>query len=125
MVIRQTKGGSYVIREVDGAISRKGIAVFRLIPYITREELQLDSQEEDLVRRRMQQKVTQNQIGMILRTQTKIAHLNNEVSARNNRGRLIFQVWGGCRAPYRYGCRNAQHGPHKDITGTDSQNSDK
>lgn len=36
IVVRQTKGGSYVIRELTGAISRRGIAAFRLIPYVPR-----------------------------------------------------------------------------------------
>ncbi|KAH7917221.1 hypothetical protein BV22DRAFT_1026794 [Leucogyrophana mollusca] len=36
-VVRRTKGGSYVLREMDGTISRRGIAAFRLLPYITRD----------------------------------------------------------------------------------------
>jgi transposase InsO family protein len=35
-VVRQTKGGSYVLKEMDGTISRRGIAAFRLIPYFPR-----------------------------------------------------------------------------------------
>ncbi len=37
VIVRRTKGGSYVIRELSGAISRRGIAAFRIIPYIVRE----------------------------------------------------------------------------------------
>ncbi|KLO04035.1 hypothetical protein SCHPADRAFT_948045 [Schizopora paradoxa] len=37
MVMYRTKGGSYVIREPDGAVSKRGVAAFRLIPYIARD----------------------------------------------------------------------------------------
>ena len=33
---RQTQAGAYVIEELDGTISRQGIAAFRIIPYISR-----------------------------------------------------------------------------------------
>ncbi|KLO04545.1 hypothetical protein SCHPADRAFT_840483, partial [Schizopora paradoxa] len=36
IVVRQTKGESYVVRELSGAVSRRGIAAFRLIPYVRR-----------------------------------------------------------------------------------------
>ena len=36
-IVRQTQGGSYVLQELDGAISRRGVAHFRLLPYIARE----------------------------------------------------------------------------------------
>ncbi len=42
-VICRTYGGSYIIQELDGAISRRGIAAFRLIPYIARNSQQLQS----------------------------------------------------------------------------------
>lgn len=35
-VVRRTEGGSYVLRELDGVVSRRGIAAFRLLPYISR-----------------------------------------------------------------------------------------
>jgi len=35
-VVRQTKGGSYILMEMDGHIGRQGYAAFRLLPYITR-----------------------------------------------------------------------------------------
>ena len=35
-VIRRTNKGSYVLEELDGTVSRRGIAGFRLLPYITR-----------------------------------------------------------------------------------------
>jgi transposase InsO family protein len=36
-VIRRTKGGSYVLKELDGTLSRRGIAAFRLLPYHSRD----------------------------------------------------------------------------------------
>ncbi|KIJ04898.1 hypothetical protein PAXINDRAFT_39145, partial [Paxillus involutus ATCC 200175] len=35
-VYRRTKAGTYVLKELDGTVSRRGIATFRLIPYIIR-----------------------------------------------------------------------------------------
>ncbi|KAG2045892.1 hypothetical protein BDR06DRAFT_900062 [Suillus hirtellus] len=39
-VERQTQGGSYVLSEMDGTISRRGVAAFRLLPYISRNSHQ-------------------------------------------------------------------------------------
>lgn len=47
-VIRRTRGGSYVIAELDGAVWRKGVAAFRILPFISREQLEeLNMAEED------------------------------------------------------------------------------
>jgi len=35
-VDRRTKGGSYVLKEMDGTFLRQGVAAFRLYPYIGR-----------------------------------------------------------------------------------------
>jgi transposase InsO family protein len=35
-VCRRTKGGSYVLKELDGSILHEGVAAFRLLPYISR-----------------------------------------------------------------------------------------
>ena len=40
-VVRQTKGGSYVLRELDGALCRQAYAAFRIIPYISRGDPRL------------------------------------------------------------------------------------
>ncbi|EIN03270.1 hypothetical protein PUNSTDRAFT_24201, partial [Punctularia strigosozonata HHB-11173 SS5] len=37
-VIGQSKGGSYVLRELDGTFIRQGVAPFRLLPYHARSE---------------------------------------------------------------------------------------
>src|ERR1700733_2053075 len=40
-VCRRTKGGSYVIKELDGTYLREGVAAFRLLPYISRHNKSL------------------------------------------------------------------------------------
>ncbi|KAJ6526094.1 hypothetical protein B0H19DRAFT_970822 [Mycena capillaripes] len=40
-IVRRTKGGSYVLRELSGAISTQGIASTRLLPYISRTDPRL------------------------------------------------------------------------------------
>ena len=37
VVIERTKGGSYILGELDGSISKLRFAVFRLIPYYPRD----------------------------------------------------------------------------------------
>ena len=46
VVDHQTKGGSYVLREMTGTLSRRGIAAFRLVPYISRNSTILPSLAE-------------------------------------------------------------------------------
>lgn len=40
-VVRRTQGGSYILKELDGAIGRQGIAAFRVIPYLSRKDSRL------------------------------------------------------------------------------------
>ena len=42
-IVRQTRNGSYVIEELDGSVSRHAIAANRIIPYISRSDVQLRS----------------------------------------------------------------------------------
>lgn len=42
-VDRRTKGGSYVLKELDGTILRQGVAAFRLYPYLKRNSRDLDT----------------------------------------------------------------------------------
>lgn len=46
-VVRRTAGGSYVIKELDGAVHKQGYAAFRLIPYISRHSAQLQILAQD------------------------------------------------------------------------------
>lgn len=48
VVERQTKGGSYVLREMNGVLSKRGIAAFRLVPYISRDSSILPSLADPL-----------------------------------------------------------------------------
>ena len=41
MVLRQTKGGSYICAELNGAVSFKRYAAFRLIPYVARDPVKI------------------------------------------------------------------------------------
>lgn len=52
-VVRRTKGGSYVLKEMDGTPLREGVAAYRLLPYISRyskhmlRKLAEEAMEED------------------------------------------------------------------------------
>jgi hypothetical protein len=48
VVERQTKGGSYVLREMHGVLSKRGVAKFRLVPYISRDSSILPSLADPL-----------------------------------------------------------------------------
>ena len=54
-VVQWTKGGSYVLKKLDGTLSRHGIATFQLLPYHSRDgkpipphQLPLDDPDESL-----------------------------------------------------------------------------
>ena len=49
-VVRRTPQGSYILRELDGAVWRSSAAAFRLLPYVQRtdRELQAITGEEDI-----------------------------------------------------------------------------
>lgn len=38
-VVRRTKGGSYVLKELDGTPLQEGVAAYRLLPYVSRHNL--------------------------------------------------------------------------------------
>jgi hypothetical protein len=42
IIARQTTGGSYVLAEMDGSISRLRFAAFRVIPYHARKHLAIE-----------------------------------------------------------------------------------
>jgi transposase InsO family protein len=46
-VDRRTRGGSYVLKEMDGTILRQGVAAFRLYPYISRDSSEFQALAED------------------------------------------------------------------------------
>lgn len=41
IVVRRTTGGSYIIAELDGAVSLEPVAAFRLIPYFPRSKVRV------------------------------------------------------------------------------------
>jgi transposase InsO family protein len=46
-VDRRTRGGSYVLKELDGTILRQGAAAFRLYPYISRDSSEFHALTQD------------------------------------------------------------------------------
>ena len=40
-ICRRTKGGSYVLKELDGSVLQQGVAAFRLLPYVSRHDKKL------------------------------------------------------------------------------------
>ena len=46
-VIRQTKGGSYILAEMDGSLLKHHVAAYRLIPYIQRAPQSGNALEEE------------------------------------------------------------------------------
>lgn len=47
-VVRRTRGGSYVLKELDGAVMRQGVAAQRLLPYLSRDDTRLAQLAEDI-----------------------------------------------------------------------------
>ena len=48
-VVRQTRGGSYVVRELDGSTRSQGVAAFRMLPYYPRDGSGLPRAELDQI----------------------------------------------------------------------------
>ena len=46
-VVRRTKGGSYVLKELDGSIWSQKVAAFRILPYILRDPEKLQELRRD------------------------------------------------------------------------------
>lgn len=42
IVVRKTEGGSYILAEVSGAVSKLRVAAFRLLPYLRRSSINID-----------------------------------------------------------------------------------
>jgi len=41
IVVRRTKGGTYILAELDGMVSKLRYAAFRLLPYLLRNEAKI------------------------------------------------------------------------------------
>ena len=45
VVVRRTEGGSYILAELDGSVSRYRYAAFRVVPYRARRRISVDPNE--------------------------------------------------------------------------------
>ena len=48
IVVRRTKGGAYLVAEMNGAMFQDRIAAFRVVPYFAREAIPLPEEDDDL-----------------------------------------------------------------------------
>ena len=50
VVIRRTKGGSYILAEMDGMVLKEKVAAFRILPHVARyEPIELPQNIHDLI----------------------------------------------------------------------------
>ena len=49
VVMRKLQGGTYILAELDGSVWQNKVAVFRVLPYLSRKKLDFNSEVKDLL----------------------------------------------------------------------------
>lgn len=82
-VVRKTKGGSYILKELDGAVHAQPYAAFRLLQYVHRTDPRLRRLDKD--------QDPANQDDLNLDSTTSDDALLSDSSVRSNHGNLLDQ----------------------------------
>jgi len=49
VVVRKSQGGTYILAELDSSVWQNKVAVFRVLPYLSRRKLNFNSEVKELL----------------------------------------------------------------------------